>query len=50
MNDAKIPERWLPISRVVWFALVFLLLAFFIAGIPLYYNELQVPCDETDCR
>ncbi len=49
MNDAKIPERWLPISRVVWFALVFLLLAFFIAGIPLYYNELQVPCDETDC-
>ena len=49
MNDAKIPERWLPISRVVWFALVFLLLVFFIAGIPLYYNELQVPCDETDC-
>jgi hypothetical protein len=49
MTDSKIPERWLAVTRVVWFALVFLLLALFIAGIPPYYNELLVPCTTADC-
>jgi hypothetical protein len=49
VSDSRIPERWLPITRVVWFALVFLLLAAFSAGIVPYFNQLHVPCSGEDC-
>lgn len=49
MSDSRIPERWLPVTRVVWFALVFLLLATFSAGIVPFFNQLHVPCSSDDC-
>ena len=50
MNDTTIPERWLLISRVIWFALVFLLLLIFIVSIPPYFNQVRVPCGAVDCQ
>ena len=50
MNDTTIPERWLLITRVIWFALVFLLLLIFIVSIPAYFNQVRVPCGGVDCQ
>jgi hypothetical protein len=49
VSDSTIPERWLPVTRVTWFALVVLLLAAYGAGIVPYFNQLHVPCSSNDC-
>jgi len=42
--DTHLKGRWLLLSRSVWVMLVLLTLGIFIAGLPIYYSQLQFAC------
>jgi hypothetical protein len=46
---ARVPGRWLLLSRVGWGALVVLMLVTFFAGLPLFVTHLHTPCAGTAC-
>jgi hypothetical protein len=48
-NYARVPGRWIVLSRGVWITLVLLTLGIFFASLPVYLAQLQTPCAGTAC-
>ncbi len=42
--DTHLKGAWLLLSRSVWVILVVLTLSIFVAGLPIYYSQLQIAC------
>src|SRR5260221_10651459 len=49
LNYARVPRRWIVLSRGVWITLVILTLGIFFASLPVYLAQLQTPCAGTAC-
>ncbi len=47
--DTRLQGRWLLFTRVVWFILVALALAVFVASLPIYIAQLQSVCNGITC-
>jgi hypothetical protein len=48
--NTRLSGSWLIIARVVWLALVIPSLGLFLASLPVYYQQIQMPCvDATAC-
>ena len=48
-NYARVPGRWIVLSRGVWITLVILTLGIFFASLPAYLAQLQTPCAGMSC-
>jgi hypothetical protein len=47
---ARVPERWIVLTRAIWIILFVLTLAIFFASLPTYLAQLQTPCTEISCE
>lgn len=47
--NTRIPRRWRPVISAIWFAIAFVLIGIYLAGIPAYFNELRVACSGEAC-
>src|ERR1051326_6411920 len=50
VDDTQLHGRWLLLGRAAWGALVCLTLAVFFVSLPIYLDQLQIPCAEYTCE